>query len=121
MRMSVANLNRTEKDRAKGRKESAIYRQRHPEKFKLALRKAHYKRKYGITLEQYEILCEQQDRKCLLCKVSNVKLHVDHCHTTGKVRGLLCKNCNVTIGYYEKIVNNDELFKKIKMYLCPKN
>ncbi len=61
-----------------------------------------------MTLEQYRQMFEQQGGVCAICKQpeegidSRTKqrknLHVDHCHKTGKVRGLLCGKCNVTLG-----------------------
>jgi hypothetical protein len=62
-----------------------------------------YIRKYGITLELYNEIKEEQDNCCKICgtnesKVSKSRLFVDHCHTTGKVRGLLCHNCNSMLG-----------------------
>ena len=54
-------------------------------------------KRYGLTDEQYRILLSRQDGKCAIClKVE--KLEVDHCHTTNKIRGLLCGCCNRAIG-----------------------
>jgi hypothetical protein len=66
----------------------------------------YYKRTYGISLDTYKELLEQQDHKCAICQQEGfvmaehhqVKLMVDHCHTTGAVRGLLCHNCNRALG-----------------------
>lgn len=67
----------------------------------------HLMRKYGITREQYEGLLELQQGLCKICgsppvgKVKNgpaKRLHVDHDHQTGQVRGLLCHKCNVMLG-----------------------
>ena len=68
--------------------------------------------RYGITVEDYESLLKEQDYSCAICKTKNPsskrkgsnKFHVDHCHSTGKVRGLLCNSCNTAIGY----LNDDE-------------
>lgn len=61
-------------------------------------REYHLMRTYGITMEQYDELLEKQDHKCAICqKHENQfkrKLHVDHDHHTGEVRGLLCYHCN---------------------------
>ena len=61
-----------------------------------------FKRKYGITLEQYEAMPEQQGGLCALCKTPRNErygvLNVDHCHSTGRVRGLLCTPCNHALG-----------------------
>lgn len=57
---------------------------------------------YQITEEQYKDLFEQQSGKCLGCGTHqddlSKKLCVDHCHETGKIRGLLCTPCNLAIG-----------------------
>ena len=61
--------------------------------------------KYGITLQQYEEMLEAQGSRCAICqtKESNpdrklAPFAVDHCHATGKVRSLLCSNCNFMLG-----------------------
>ena len=59
-------------------------------------------KKYGITPEQYAQMFADQGGACAVCrKPQDKKLSVDHCHTTGAVRGLLCTNCNVGIGYFQ--------------------
>jgi len=60
-------------------------------------------RKYNLTEEQYTEMSKKQDNKCYICKQNSVKfLCVDHCHTTGKVRDLLCHNCNTAIGHFKE-------------------
>ena len=56
------------------------------------------KHKYGLTLEALDKLFFDQKGLCAICKKSNKRLTVDHCHTTGKVRGLLCDSCNGALG-----------------------
>jgi hypothetical protein len=58
---------------------------------------------YGLTIEQYEEKWLQQDGKCEICKkecpvYGQYRMHIDHDHKTGKVRGLLCASCNVVLG-----------------------
>jgi superfamily II DNA helicase RecQ len=57
---------------------------------------------YGLTLDEYKKMQVQQNHACKICKTheSNLKrrLFVDHCHETGKVRGLLCQYCNTMLG-----------------------
>ena len=67
---------------------------------------SYYVRNYGITENAYEDLKKAQAHQCALCggsgfvmgKHGHEKLCVDHCHDTGKVRGLLCHNCNRALG-----------------------
>lgn len=52
---------------------------------------------YGISLDDYDRMVESHGGVCALCKKQK-PLHIDHCHITGKVRGLLCFNCNAGLG-----------------------
>lgn len=54
--------------------------------------------KYGLTVEQYKILYDNQNGKCAICFKYFDKLHIDHDHVTEIVRGLLCNDCNTGIG-----------------------
>lgn len=66
------------------------------------------KSKYGISAEDYEALWEAQGCACGICGAAESGwatspwMHVDHDHSTGAVRGLLCHNCNIMIGTIEK-------------------
>jgi hypothetical protein len=75
-------------------------------------------RKYGITLEQYNRQFERQNGLCAICEVYQSEFKrdfaVDHCHHTGKVRGLLCASCNSGIG---KLQDNTDLLKSAILYL----
>ena len=73
---------------------------------KREMQRRHMKRHYGITPERYFELLDAQGGKCLGCDyihddggVGKRKLHVDHDHKTGKIRGLLCHQCNAAIGF----------------------
>ena len=66
-------------------------------------KRRHLERKYGITPEQWQEMFDRQGGVCALCKIpgrvgKHGKLAVDHCHQTGRVRGLLCAACNVSLG-----------------------
>ena len=65
-------------------------------------RNHHLRRKYGITLVDELQMLEEQKGLCRICKrhqdVVKFKFHVDHCHKTGKIRGLLCNKCNQALG-----------------------
>lgn len=58
--------------------------------------------RYGITLDGYDALLSEQEGRCAVCNVKQTDktyhFHVDHCHNTGVVRGLLCSPCNVFLG-----------------------
>jgi hypothetical protein len=57
--------------------------------------------KYGINKEQYNIMMLNQDGKCKICeKELHEEIHIDHNHTTGKVRGILCGKCNKGLGQF---------------------
>ena len=67
-------------------------------------RAGHLKRKYGITLEAYQTMLVNQGGRCAICRrqpPSDISLHVDHDHQTGKIRGLLCFTCNNALGDFE--------------------
>lgn len=76
------------------------------EKVLLSSKKNWYKTKYGITIEEYEQKLENQNHCCAICNKheSNFarKLAVDHCHTTNKIRDLLCPKCNLAFGYVDE-------------------
>ena len=63
--------------------------------------------KYGITLDDLNVMREAQNYSCSICRKTEEELgyvlHVDHCHNTGQVRGLLCVGCNTVLGKIEKL------------------
>ena len=86
-----------------------------PEKYKLSARKKLLKRNYGLSLETYVDMLNKQSGVCAICgksetQQSNKKgkidsLRVDHCHKTGKIRGLLCSKCNFGISQFGDDIN----------------
>lgn len=76
-----------------------------------------YKFSYGITLEDYNKIFAEQHGCCKICNIHQTeltrKLFVDHCHITGKVRGLLCFSCNTGLGMFKDKL---ELLKKAVDY-----
>ena len=81
-----------------------------------------YKNKYGITLDEYNLMLSDQGKGCKICGSKETvtekgivrRLAVDHCHETGKVRGLLCGNCNKSLGGFK---DSKELLLKAIDYL----
>ena len=73
--------------------------------------------KYKMTPEEFTFLLESQENKCAICETSDPggrynKFHVDHCHKTEKVRGLLCHRCNYALGYFQD--NSSNLLRAIQ-------
>jgi hypothetical protein len=86
-----------------------------------------YKRYYGLSLETYNIMLAAQGGVCAICKgvetyipkghITPKPLSVDHNHTTGAVRGLICSHCNYVIGYArENIETLRETIKYLEKY-----
>jgi len=64
---------------------------------------SHRRREYGLTEEEYNNMVLSQNNMCAICNKPNDRtLHIDHEHVTGKVRGLLCSNCNLGIGLLQE-------------------
>jgi hypothetical protein len=96
-------------------KKNSAYAKSNPKK----TRGYNVKKLYGISLAEYEALHEKQSSCCAVCGVSandsaKGRLHVDHCHSTGAVRGLLCSNCNTSLGLLK---DDPERIKKLLTYL----
>jgi hypothetical protein len=80
------------------------------------------KARYGITVEEYWEMHSSQEGLCAICDQPEKRklrgnlalLVVDHCHSTGKVRGLLCFHCNKTLGHLENADWIDKAFGYLK-------
>src|SRR3954467_10892461 len=91
------------------------YIKRHPHRVRASRLKWYYNTpgvhlmsRYKLTLEEYHAMEQKQGGKCSICKKraslkgsSNQRLHIDHCHTSKKIRELLCGNCNRGLGYFK--------------------
>jgi len=97
-------------------KHSKEWREKYPERYREAKRKHNLKRIYGITIQEYDKILKKQKGRCAICgkKPGKIRLAVDHCHRTGKIRGLLCNSCNLGIG---KLGDTIEKLKKAIDYL----
>jgi len=119
---------RADRDRASNRRKQYAWRAKNPEKWKAATdranakkladpeflrrkREAERRRLYGMDADEFERLLASQCGLCAICGKPPLgqanggarpghepSLHVDHCHTNGHVRGLLCSNCNTMLG-----------------------
>jgi len=105
-----------EKVRKKWRDASTRYNEKDPATRNLKRRL----KNVGITESEYFRMLELQDGRCKICgkeerHTNKGRLHIDHCHSTGKVRGLLCSNCNTAIGLMMDDIN---ILKTAIQYLC---
>jgi len=103
---------------------SKLWRQNNRERARNGVRNATLKAKYGIGLEEYNKILASQNGGCAICgsttprinhpKKKHSALHVDHCHKTDKIRGLLCMPCNTVLG---QMYDSPELLRKAADYL----
>lgn len=97
-------------DLARYRKQSRMYVKLNP----IARRRTYLKSKYNMTLEEYEILFLKQNLCCAICLKHTTRPCVDHCHKSGKIRGILCPKCNVALGYF---MDDPKLMERASRYI----
>jgi hypothetical protein len=88
-----------------------------PDQYKASGRRTRLKRTYSITPEAVDSMLKEQGSGCAICGTRDFGprgSNIDHCHETGKVRGLLCINCNQALG---KFKDDTSLLKKAIEYL----
>lgn len=105
----ASRLRNPEKHRQSGRR----WKKRHPEKHI----ENHLMYKFGITYAQFNQLSDFQNQVCAICEQpcrTHARLSVDHCHLTGRIRGLLCNQCNHMLGNAK---DSPELLRKAAEYL----
>jgi hypothetical protein len=120
-KMVLTNPEDVRKERNKYAKE---YRLKHPRKAKCQ----NLRRHFNITLDEYEVILERQNGTCAICGNNETAvrrgtselryLAVDHCHESGKIRGLLCSKCNTGLGLLR---DSKELLRKAIQYLTKDN
>jgi hypothetical protein len=76
------------------------------------------KRLYGLSLQDYENLKDSQNGLCAICFEKPKRWHLDHCHSTGAVRGLLCQPCNHALGLFK---DSPERIRRAASYLESQN
>lgn len=100
------------------RNRERAHRAAHRERYRIYKKKSHLREK-GLTYEEWQKMIADQGNRCAICgnlpgpQDKNV-LHVDHCHKSGAIRGLLCHFCNTGLGSFK---DNEELFFKAVEYL----
>ena len=122
------------KNAERRRETTALWREKNPERDKertkawgqsaagqLMKKNNWLKYQYGITLEDYNKMLDEQNDCCSLCNshksLFKKALCVDHCHSSGQIRSLLCDDCNVGLGRFK---DNEELLIKAAVYLVEK-
>jgi len=101
----------------KNRQRAALWNTKNPEKRKIIVQKEHYKRRYGLSLEQKQAMVDKQNGKCAICKndLKNTRdVCVDHDHKTNVVREILCRKCNLGIGHLN---DSTQILKSAILYL----
>lgn len=83
---------------------NGIYRERRKRSYKPEdKRRWQLKTRYNLTTDQVEEMLKRQGGVCALCPAELKKFHIDHCHNSSRVRGLLCHRCNIRLGGWDDI------------------
>jgi Recombination endonuclease VII len=107
----LAAAARTKKWREKNLDKVAAHKRAHylknRDKYLTIERDRQYRIRYGITLADYDRMLADQGGKCKICEADKAGnagqcFAVDHCHSSGRVRGLLCIKCNARLGWFER-------------------
>ncbi len=86
------------------------------------MRALHYRRRFGMTIADYDLMYVIQDGRCAMCgrqdNYDRQHFDIDHDHYSGKARGLLCNKCNRLVGLGENMcLVNENLLKQVEKYL----
>lgn len=104
------------KNKEKHNQRSRAWQKEHPN----VQRASNVRRKFNLSLEEYDDRLAKQNHRCWMCdtpqSVAGQGFGLDHDHVTGKPRAFLCKDCNVKVGFYEKIIHSD-FFPILTKYL----
>ena len=92
-----------------GRAKQTAWREKNRAKSNALATRSHRHKRIGIEYEEYELLLRLHENKCAICKREETTQHrgltralaVDHCHESGRIRGLLCNNCNRGLGLFD--------------------
>lgn len=93
-----------------------------PKTFARKRLKIRLKSLYNLTVEQFDARASKQNNVCAICSricPSGRLLSVDHCHKTGKIRGLLCMRCNKALGLFDdNVLNISKAIEYLRTSLC---
>lgn len=100
-------------DPEKFRERNRRYVRKDKNKVKVNSRKWHLKRFFGMSMEDYNKFLDIQEYRCAICQIELTEtgkdhFDIDHCHKTGKIRGLLCGSCNKGLGCFKDDINSLE-------------
>ena len=105
-----------------------IWRSKNQDKVKQYQRTSNLRKKFGLSVEQYEKMAVAQNHVCAIClqpetfihktKGQVARLAIDHCHVSGKIRKLLCANCNRALGLFN---DNADILKRAAQYITDHN
>jgi len=98
-------------------KHAFTWNKKEVEKRRVIVQKNNYKKRYGLSIQQKQELIDKQNSKCAICTNQLKDTHdvcVDHNHTTGQIRGILCRKCNLGIGHLQ---DSQEILKSALKYL----
>lgn len=99
-------------------KDRGGYMRKYNKEHSQQIKEYHLLKKYGITMEEYNRMFDEQDGRCLICHKHQIELSrclcVDHNHLTGKIRGLLCTSCNYLVGVVEANVTISDIYEYLK-------
>lgn len=115
--MSIAQHTMCKKCNTAGTKQRMML---YPDRGKHLKQKSHLLKKFNLTIEEYNNILFSQKYLCAICKfplerTSKNWPHTDHCHETGKVRGILCSGCNLGLGSFKDDPNR--LFNAVNYLL----
>lgn len=119
-RLSSSPTGRNPQCKACYRQNGLRHYQRHRTKLIKQASVDNRRRKYGVTQEIFEALLAAQSYQCAICAVQltsdrfSLRPQIDHCHATGKVRGILCSKCNTALGSFG---DQEEILLKAVQYL----
>jgi hypothetical protein len=124
----------TDEQKARNRERAQRWRETHPEEHRKKSRewyaanrdaarehqrRSKLHRKYGLTTADRDVLIASQNCQCVICgcdlkTLPERRIHIDHCHATGKVRGVLCGHCNHLLGQAK---DSPEVLRKAAAYI----
>lgn len=100
------------------RDRAVVWRAANPERYCEAIRAGGLRRRYGLTIAQYDEMLAAQGGVCAICRQPETyarlgkiqRLAIDHDHETGMIRGLLCNRCNRRLGGWEMFRKQAEAY-----------